>query len=363
MSRVPFSIPWDWENAFSVLLNLAEVWSRRPIVRPTSNEIAADEGLANRHRSLTISALGPLKRAKIVEFTRKRPMGWRLARTPSRISALDVCAAMSQRKTDEMFSHLAMRTPLADLRRTRSHRGHADPQAWLFDSLNQTVVEKLRTTSLAKILAANLGLEPLILYRNDYVKSRYTVSLADSTRPVMLEFAPLIEVMNGALVVWAYHDVVKSLRGCFRPWHDALPEKAYDSPTRIRPEDLFELYEWVTSGVAVAPEPGEIAMFRKWERLWATEVCHQSPGSIAVVETTPWRKHPAFEVLCTNREKLIEFARKVGRDDAVGEICEDGLGEPVPMTKVATLRSDGCWSFTDRRKRAETVYRRLAGTL
>jgi len=358
-----FSVPWEWEQAVAVLLNLAEVWSRRPIVRPTSTEIAADEGLSNRGFSLTNNTLAPLRRAKLLEFTRARPMGWRLTRTPSRISALDICTGIGGRKTDSLFVHLAMRVPRSQLRRTRSHRGLADPQAWLFNSLNQTVAEKLRTTSLAKILATSLGLEPVVLYRDTYVKNRYTVSLADSVRPVLLEFAPLIEVMNGALVAWTYSGIIKSLRGCFRPWHDALPEKTYDEPRRIKPVDLFELYELVTSGVAVKPEPGEIALFKKWERLWATEVCHQAPGSIAVVEGTPWNKHPSFEVLCTDRAALIDFARKVGRDEAVDGICEGGPGEPVPMTKVATIRSDGCWSFTDRRERAEVIYRRLAGTL
>lgn len=106
-----------------------------------------------------------------------------------------------------------------------------------------------------------------------------------------------------------------------------------------------------------------VRQFRVWERALASEFCHVDPGvNVAVVESTPWRGRPSFEVLGVLRVHLLRFAHLAGcGQDVKDQIQEDGPGAPFPVEVVGGLRTEGVWRYVDRRPGAAKSYQSLVG--
>jgi len=353
-------LPWEWEVAICCALNLAEMWSLRPEQRPSSQEISDDEGLGRTPHYLSRSILPNLVKAGVLTHQRKQPMGYRLARTPSRITLYDIVAGVFNYRGEGVVNHLSKRLPRAEIRRYRSSRGLRCPGEYAFGGLDEFVTAYLKRITLSKMLAANLGLTAKVLYRDAYAKSRYPVSLLDRVRPVLLEFCPLVENWRGSIIAWAHSPVADPLLNGFEMWMRALHKRYLTAPRRIGSQQLYELRLEVQS-FAGRTEPGAtFGKYRIWERNLATHHCHDRAGYIAAVQVQPWRGYESFQVFCTDRERLLDFAASVRFKDTDG-ITEDGPGAPLPPADVGQLTADGCWSYIDRRRDANDIYRGLAG--
>jgi len=236
-------IPWGWEIAVPVMLNLAEVWSERPIVRPSSEEISQDEGIPNGGRWLS-QALAKLVRAKLLTHQKRGQRGYRLQRSPSRINMYSVLMAgptrSEARPSNRIFDHRVLFLDRSDQDRTRESRGR-NPSAWLFDRTEDLVVEFLKRTTLAQVLAVNLDLVPRVVYTDEGKTNQHLRSIRESTHKILREFCPLIETTKSRLQVWPYRDVADAVKDGFRAWYEDLPENRRREPRYLLDRDLGSL--------------------------------------------------------------------------------------------------------------------------
>jgi len=342
--------PHEWEIAIPILLNLAECWSHRPLVRASSTEIAEDEGLSNKGWGMT-RILKRLVKAKVITHTRKRPMGYRLARTPSRITMAQVLLAAQERNADgRILSHLGQVLPRSEIRRLRTSRGAACPAAFVLERIDAVAVKAAASITVARALGENLGLRSVQLHAEQYRQTRYTPALLDAVRPVLMEFAPLVETMNGVLIAWAYREVSYPVTRGFFAWKDEVDPDRLAAPRKLKDADLEHLRSSILAEAGDAGE--EVAasssdrLFLRWERALAED--HANAGGVAVLEVQPWRGRPSFEILASSRPAL---ARALA---AVGIAKPDSVRPPIERAVVGGLVTGGCWSYIDRRKRVSS---------